>query len=345
MKIRSIAHAVPSRLVTNEELIDRIVSSSRRNLSRHALVVLRKSLIAMFGKLGARTRYHRAQGERALDFGVEAAQTALQQAGLRPEQIDLLLYVGVGRGFLEPATGNVFQDALKLSHATCFDILDACASWLWGLDVACHMLRGGDYQNAMILNCEFNVQEYGTPVLESLESLYHLGAGFTIGEAATATIVSRSSDENGYHASFRNFGARSQLCQIPLPNSHQFSSNESNGERRPLQFYANAVALNGRVIHELEQHYWNENLICGQDHQIIFGHSVGLPTTRRVLKKLRLDPEKFYEVFPQYGNTVSASLPLAMSLALEEDRLRRGQRTLLIVGSAGVTTALCSLTF
>ncbi len=345
MRILSIAHAVPSRLVTNEELIEYIVDSSRQTLSRDALVDLRRSLTTFFRRLGAQTRYHRADGERALDFGVAAAKTALEQASIRPEEIDLLVYVGVGRGFLEPATGNVFQDVLKLSNATSFDVLDACASWVRGLDVVRNMLLGSNYRNAMILNCEFNVQEYGSPVLESLESLDYLAAGFTIGEAATATIVSSSSRENDYYATFRNFGSRSQLCQIPLPNYRQFSNGEPQADRRPLQFYANALALNGRVTRELEQHYWNEDLICGQDHQIIFGHSVGLPATRRVLKKLRLDPERFYEVFPQYGNTVSASLPLAMSLALEEGRLTRGHRMLLIVGSAGVTTAFCRLTF
>ena len=65
--------------------------------------------------------------EKAIDFGVDGGRQAIATAGMVPEDIDLLIYVGVSRGFLEPATANVFQHEFGFTKATCFDVLDACA--------------------------------------------------------------------------------------------------------------------------------------------------------------------------------------------------------------------------
>lgn len=343
MKIRAIAHALPSRLVTNQDWIDEILAASRESLAPAELAELETGLVGLYEKVGAISRYHRADGERAIDFGLAAARQALDRAGLSPKEIDLLIHVGVGRGFLEPATANVFQSTLGLVNATCFDLLDACASWLRGLDVAWHMLSSDPYRNAMILNCEFNVSEYFSPVIESLGEFKQMESSVTIGEAATATIVSRGSRKRDYFASFRSFGGASGLCQIPLPHANQFSMN--GDQPRSMRFLANALALNGAVIRQLERHYWSEERLWKQEYDVSFGHSAGLPATRRVANKLQLDPDKHYEIFPIYGNTVSASLPLAMSLAFAEERLKRHHRVLLIMGSAGVTTAFCRFEF
>ena len=83
----------------------------------------------------------------------------------------------------------------------------------------------------------------------------------------------------------------------------------------------------------------------GFDYDIIFGHAASVPASRAVADRLGLDIGRHYEIFPDYGNTVSASLPLAMSLALDEGRLKRGHRVLLLVASAGITTGYATLTF
>ncbi len=295
-------------------------------------------------RTGARTRFHREVGERAIEFGIVAARRALANAGLRPDEIDLLIFVGVGRGFLEPASANVFQTALEMHNATCFDLIDACASWLRGIDVAHHMLRADVYRHVMILNCEFNFDEYHTKALEAHEELDDVVAGYTIGEAATATIVSRSSSDRDYCASFRNDGSKSDLCEIPLPSSDQFRMSP-NPHRSPLRFVAKSQTLNVAAIRALRDQYAADPRFHSLTYDMTFGHATSLPTTRRVAKALGLDMAKHFEIFPRFGNTVSASIPLAMSVALEEGRLERGARVLLIAGSAGLTTAFCTFRF
>jgi 3-oxoacyl-[acyl-carrier-protein] synthase III len=160
MRYCAIEYAVPSKLVTNTEIIQEIISRSARYLTQKALDLLAFRLDELFQKSVTEVRYHRAKNERAIQFGIEAGKKALESADMSPNDIDLLIYVGVGRGYIEPATANVFQKILKLDKATCFDILDACASWLRAVHVAHSFIKTGMYRRVMILNCEFNFREY-----------------------------------------------------------------------------------------------------------------------------------------------------------------------------------------
>jgi len=331
-------------MVTNDGLIELAVRRGSSVLETQQLSALEADLTALFNRVGAATRYHRSPGEKALDFGVAAARQALEDANFAARDVDLLIYAGVSRGFLEPATANAFHDALGLSNATCFDVLDACASWLRAFDVAVHLLQGGNYSNALIINCEFNFEEY-FPVLDSLGNFGELEAGFTIGEAATATLIGGSRQGNAYYATFKNHGAGNALCQIPLPHAKEFLNGSHKPLWRPMEFYSQSTRLHAMAINALQKQYWEDERFHRSRYDIIFSHAAGLPASKKVAQKLSLDTEKHYEIFPQYGNTVSASLPLSISLALQEGKLRRGDLALLVVGSAGVTSALGLLEF
>ena len=226
MRFVAIESRLPSQRVTNEDIIAEITYRNRPHMNDNSLKRLADAFRSLFQVAGTEVRYLRARDEKAHDFVMQAASAALCSARMSPSEIDLLIWVGVGRGFLEPATANVFQDALRLGNATCFDLLDACASWLRALHVAHAHIQNGDYRNViMILNGEFNFCEYANFAFESIADLHHNFATFTIGEAATATIISADSEPNDdFYASFRNYGDAHKLCMIPLPNADQFKA-------------------------------------------------------------------------------------------------------------------------
>ncbi len=344
VKIRALAHALPRMAVTNRDLIDSVVrhnpqfTDDDRNNTVHRLGDFLESS-------GARRRFHRTGDERAADFAIAAGTMALERAGLAPTAIDLLIFVGVGRGFVEPATANVFQAALGLVNATCFDVLDACASWLRGLDVANLYLQSGRAQHAMIINCECNYREYIQLELDSPGALDLAWAGFTIGEAATATIVSADGGDNGFRARLSSAGEFNDLCNIPLPHASEFVARSNGHGRTPLKFYSDSKRLNFHAVQRLAAMFDGDPRVKSTPYDIIFGHSVSVPASRAVADRLGLDIDKHYEIFPDYGNTVSASIPLAMSLASAEGRLKPGDRVLLLVASAGLTTGYATLTF
>ncbi|HVP14073.1 MAG TPA: 3-oxoacyl-[acyl-carrier-protein] synthase III C-terminal domain-containing protein [Terriglobales bacterium] len=340
MKVAAIEHALPSREVGNEELIQRILARANGGIDPAKRVEFESAVRRFFERTGACTRRHRAPGERAYDFGIAAARGALERAGWAPDDVDLLIYVGVGRGCIEPATAHVFNAGLDLRRAACFDILDACASWLRAFDVARHMLHAGTIRRALILNCEFNFDEYIRWDFRDSGDLARLGAGFTVGEAATATLL-EGVDEDEYHVSFRTRSDLHGLCRIPLPNAQQYEAAPETTAQPPLGFYSQAYELNASAIAMLERQFWDDPALAGGRYDLAVGHATSVPSRDGVMRRLKLAPAHVLDTFPRYGNTVSASLPLGLSIAAREGTLERGHLVLMIVGSAGVTTGLC----
>jgi len=344
VKILGIAHSLPSSVVTNEHLVSRIVSHELNTIPQPDRARFTEELSGRFERAGAVTRFHRAPGELAASFGVDAGRKALERAGLRAEDIDLLIYVGVGRGFLEPATANIFQHRLGLARATCFDLLDACASWMRALDIAHHLLARGVYRHIMVLNCEFNFEEFIRWDFRCLEDLDHLWGGFTVGEAATATIL--GADDTDYHATFVTSGEHHGLCQIPLGHARNFlDGTPSKCDAPPLGFFVFAAELHQQAIAQLARQFWDDPRLASGRWDLVVGHSTSVPAARGVIRKLRLPPERTFETFSRHGNTVSASIPLGLSLALEAGRLEREDLVLLISASAGLTTGFMSFRY
>ena len=345
MRILNISYALPSQEVSNENLIEELVEKNRKNLSSQELENVETRMRKLFKMSGTVTRYHRGLGERALDFGVKAGKAALKKAGVKPEDVDLLIYAGVARGWIEPATANLFQSELGLKSATCFDVMDACASWIRSLAIAKSFLAQKVYKLVMILNCEFTFREYANFDFKSSGDLENAFSVFTIGEAATATLLISNGSEDDSVFSFKTWGDKHGLCKIPLPNMDDFSPNNSSDGLKPMSFFTMPGELLSFTVRKLVSHFKETQAIASKVHDIFIGHAVSVASTSKVVKLLGLDPSRVFETHARFGNTVAASLPLALAVAEAEGRLVRGMRVLLLMGSAGVSTAVGSFRY
>ena len=345
MRILNISYALPSQEVSNETLIKELVEKNRENLSSEELVSIETQMRKLFKMSGTVTRYHRGIGERALDFGVKAGKAALKKAGVKPEDVDLLIYAGVARGWIEPATANLFQSELGLKSATCFDVMDACASWIRSLAIAKSFLAQKAYKLVMILNCEFTFREYANFDFKSSDDLENAFSVFTIGEAATATLLTAEGSDDDSLFSFKTWGDKHGLCKIPLPNADDFSPNNSSDGLKPMSFFTMPGELLSFTVRKLVSHFKETQAIASKVHDIFIGHAVSVASTSKVVKLLGLDPSRVFETHARFGNTVAASLPLALAVAVAEGKLVRGMRVSLLMGSAGVSTAVGSFTY
>ncbi len=343
MKILSIGYALPSKKVGNEELIREVLDKNRDHFSAEEIDALESKIRRFLRMSGTQIRFHRNSGERALDFGVKAGKDAMKKAGVSPEEVDLLIYAGVGRGWVEPATANLFQSELGLKSATCFDVLDACASWIRSLSIAKSFLTQKMYKLVMIINCEFNFREYANFEFKDDQELENSFSAFTIGEAATATLVGPEEGEDESLFTFKTWGEKHGLCKIPLPNAADFSP---NGERlRPMSFFTAPSELLSFTIRKLVAHFKETRVLAEKFHDIIIAHAVSVPSTVKTVTLMGIDVARLFETHARFGNTVSASLPLALAVAEAEGKLERGMQVLLVMGSAGVTTALGSFRY
>src|SRR5271157_5017407 len=197
MKIDSIGVRIPTRIVTNDEVLDLIAQHSTE-----ASVLLVKTyqriVRGLLSAAGSQTRHIRDEekGEKASTFIIGAISDALEKASLEPKDIDLLIYCGVGKGFLEPANAYFYAQKLGM-HASCFDIVDACMSWIRALEVSYEFFKSGRYTHIMIANGEFNMHHGFTDNMKirDLRQVAYTFPTYTIGEAASATILSASDCE------------------------------------------------------------------------------------------------------------------------------------------------------
>jgi 3-oxoacyl-[acyl-carrier-protein] synthase III len=338
-----MASGVPTRRLSNEEIVERVRQKSAPHLPPGQMEQVIKRLRILFRFAGSQDRYVRERGERSGNFVLKAAREALEKADLGPKDIDLVLYVGVGRGWVEPGTSNYFTDALGLRNATCFDVLDACLSWLRALYISYHFLKNGAYKHILVLNGEFNAEYGNWRITDPAQLDYHF-AQFTVGEAATATILECREDEEEPYFEFKTEASLHPLCKIPLPQIADYSDGEICPALDPLVFFAYSKDLFKAARKVIVSAYRNSAELNRRPFDIAFAHSASRYVIEDIDREIGARGLTV-NLFGQFGNTVSASVPLAMCWAIEQGRLRRGMRMLHVVGSAGFSAGFAHLIF
>jgi 3-oxoacyl-[acyl-carrier-protein] synthase III len=323
--------------------MERVRHASAAHLPPGQMEQVIRRLRTLLRLAGSQNRYEREEGERSGDFVLSAAREAIRKAELLPGDIDLVLYVGVGRGWVEPGMSHYFTDALGLRNATCFDVLDACLSWLRALHIGYHFLKNGAFKHILVLNGEFN-SEYGDWTITDPAQLDYRFAQCTIGEAATATILDRGEDREEPYFEFKTDASLHSLCKIPLPHIAQYSDGEKCPALDPLVFFAYSQDLFRAARSILASSYHNSSELNRRPYDIAFAHSASRYIIEYVAKDIGAD-DRTVNLFEEFGNTVSASIPLAMCWAIEQGRLRRGMRMLHVVGSAGFSAGFAHFVF
>jgi 3-oxoacyl-[acyl-carrier-protein] synthase III len=337
MRIESIAVRIPSRRVTNDDILDFLVVHSN-GVSKKVLSQYQRLVKVLLTRTGSDVRFIRDKGrkERAADLVVASMRQALEKSGRTKDDIDLLIYCGVGKGFLEPANAYFYANALGM-ECSCFDVADACMSWTRSLEISYEYLRSGRYGTVMIVNGEFN-SDHGLPAnfeVKDLAQLEYTFPTYTIGEAATATVVTASDAEWSFN--FRTRPDLCDLCNIPLEGFEDFVLPSARLGKNGIQ---NFVAYGREMFANAVDHLADLLLEVVGDldaPDIYFPHAASSTVYLLHGKRIGIKPEKMYsEVFPRYGNVVSASIPVGMHMALEENKLRRGDLVVLCPASAGM---------
>lgn len=346
MRIESVAVRTPSRKVTNEDILQFLEEHS--NGASKVLVKSYQRMVQGLLKLaGSDVRYIRdySQDEKAVGFIMGAITEALQKAEISKDEIDLMIYCGVGKGFLEPANAYFYAAQMGMS-CSCFDIADACMSWIRALEISYEFLRSGRYKKIMIVNGEFNIH-HGFPdnfKIKDLRQIEYSFPTYTIGEAATATIVSASDDE--WKFTFKTLPELCDLCTIPLDgyNSfvHETDRLNKNGLYNFVSYGQKLFASARETLAPLVAEVIGDLAVP----DIYFPHAASDAAYLLAAKQIGIPLEKVYaKVFPTYGNIVSASIPMGMHMAMEEGKLKRGNEVVFMPASAGMVYSVVRFVF
>lgn len=345
MKIASIAYSVPSKKFSNDACIEdfrkRATGLSEKDANVYFGLAKR-----MLEYAGAKFRFARdiEAGETAHEHIIRAGQEALAKADAAAEDIDLLLYCGVGRGFIEPANSYFYAHDLGMRKAECFDIVDACMSWVRAMDMAQLYLSTGRYRKVMILTGEFHRHLRSHTHLPSINSLKYNFPTYTIGEAATATIVEASDSDWSFH--FASRPEHADLCTIPIEGYEQYVQSSDriglNGIGKFVSFGQELIAVAAPLLIELSK------LACPpyESIDIFIPHAPAKTPYIESFKALGVPIEKLYcRIFEEFGNLVASSIPTAIAVAESEGLIKRGNRICLIPASAGASVALVTFNY
>lgn len=343
MKIKGLGCSMPERVVTNDDVLKEVEELSSPYLEDGQMGQVLTRIKTLFRMSGTQKRHLRHDGDRAYEYAKKAAEQALERAELKPTDIDLLLYVGVARGWVEPGMATFFQHELGMTNATGFDLLDACLSWLRGFHITHNFFKNGVYNNVMILNAEF-FNEYHDYTIKSLDEVAYRFAQLTLGESATATIL--SNEDNGIepYFEFKTDPSLHDLCKVPLPNIHSYNNAEKCPQVDPLRFFAYSAEMFKAAKKMIPEMYLNSQNLQNRHCDIAFGHSASKSLIDEVANQLHLE-DQAVNLYPEFGNTVSASIPTAMCWALDHDRLKRGMQMMLFMGSAGFSVGICHMAY
>lgn len=333
--METVVVALPSRCVTNEDVLLEIARESpkTREAERAAAIVDRA-----LTSIGTRQRYWLDSGETSLDVTLKACRDALASAQ-GEGAIDAVIYASVFSEIVEPAAANLIAARLGLHEAEAFDMKAACDGWMKALKVANAMISSGIYRRVLIVNSEFSlVPGYAIrPHLFSLSSPDELQwrlPAYTIGEAATATIVSGDANTEQWSFTTTTRNELNDLCSVTSQFYKRVSETDKLAKDGPGWFTSWAGDLSAAGV-PLAVDTFRRSGIKAESVDILFTHASGTKDWKNIAGQIGLQ-QQLYDIHPRCGNLVSASVPAAMALAIADGRLNRGDKVAALVASAGM---------
>lgn len=329
--IDSFGYELAPHVITSAELDERIAPVYQAlHLPRQQLAVL----------TGIRERRFWSPGQRMSAGAVAAGRKALASSAVTPADVGLLIYGGVCRDNLEPATACAVADDLGLSgHAQVYDVSNACLGVVNGMVQIANAIELGQIKAGMVVSCESARQIVDVMVARLLanpdmETFKTTLATLTGGSGAVAVVLTEVSGAGSRRrlrgAVVRSATEHHRLCRWG-PDTGIPSSAAHVMETHAVEVLENGVALGVRTWRDfLPELGWSD----GVDKVIC--HQVGATNRDAILAALRIPPERDFSTFAYLGNIGTVSLPITAAIAEEREFLQPGDR----VGLLGIGSGL-----
>ena len=348
MKLASVAFRAPSRIVTNDEILAMIREHSG-DIYDGKIDRMLHEVKVFLEKSGLVQRHWLNGSESPIGLLSAAIAEALEKAALAASDVDLVIYGGVDRGFVEPGDSYLIAHATGLRNAKCFDVIDACNSWMRAVYIASNLIRSGEVKNALVVNAEFSMRERGyiNPHafrVQKTSDLHFLFPSYTLGEGATATVLQKSADVR--EPMCFQFSSRPDLAELCVMPTEGFRGRcvptEKMEECRPHRFSSFGADLFREAVPEMEK-LVRAAKVEHDAVKAIFTHSATHKSWVKGFEGFGL-ADKMFSIYPEFGNIAAASIPAAIATAMQRGVVARGDALLACVASAGMSFSLCKFT-
>jgi 3-oxoacyl-[acyl-carrier-protein] synthase-3 len=323
-KITGLGKYVPENVVTNQQLSE-LMDTNDEWIQERTGIKERRHIV-------------KGDGNSTSVMGVKAARIALERAGLSCKDIEMIIFATLSPDMYFPGGGVQVQELMGMDTIPALDVRNQCSGFVYALSVADQFIRTGMYRNILVIGSENHSGGLDfTTRGRSVSVIFGDGAG--------AAVVSRNESGRGGILSthLHSEGKHKDELALQGPSTNYWVPQiikENPQENIPYYPYMNgqfvfkhAVVRFSEVIMEGLQ----ANDLTPADIDMLIPHQANLRISQFIQKKLRLSDEQVYNNIQRYGNTTAASIPIALTEAWEEGRIKEGDLVVLAAFGSGFT--------
>jgi 3-oxoacyl-[acyl-carrier-protein] synthase III len=319
-RILSVGRYLPERRVTNFDLANMFETSDEWIQQRTGIV----------------ERRYADEGVYCSDLALEASRDCLKNAGMKPEDIDFIVFATLSPDHHFPGTGVYLQRKLGITDIGCLDIRNQCTGFLYSLAVADAFVRMGMYKRILVVGAEVHSSAlHYTKEGRDVAVLFGDGAGAVLvgpSENGSSGIISSHLHADGRYADILmleifNISKKPYITHQTLDEGRQYPKMVGR------EVFKMAVTKIPEVVNEALQ----ANNLKIEDIDIFLPHQANLRINQFAAQQLGVPEEKFFSNIQRYGNTTAGSLPIALSEVLEQGLIHEGSLIMMVAFGSGFT--------
>lgn len=315
--ILGLGSSLPQKVLTNFDL-EKMVNTTNEWIIKRTGISERRIL---------------KEDEPAHQLAINAGKKAVDNAGITPEQLDLIIVATEAPDYYTPSMSCIVHKALKATNAAAFDLNSACSGFIYGLTVASQFIQTGYYKHILLIGCEG---------LSKIVDWEDRNTCVLFGDGAGAAVLGRT--ESGYGVLSTHIGADGELGKhITAPSTYlspeDLEIRKGKNKRVLMMDGAEVFKFAVRVMERGTRKVLEDSKMLLDDVKLIIPHQANLRILDGAAKRLGISKDKVFSNLHKYGNISSASIPVGLEEAYKDNMFSKGDNLVLVSFGGGLTWA------
>ncbi|GAB4337722.1 MAG: ketoacyl-ACP synthase III [Calditrichia bacterium] len=314
--ITGIGHYVPEKVLTNADL-EKLVDTNDEWIT---------------SRTGIKERRILEDGKGSSHMGAFAAQRALEVAGVKAEEVDLIITATVTPDMMFPSTACLIQDKIGAKNAWGVDLNGACSGFLYALSTGAQFIETGKYERVLVV---------GADKMSAITDYQDRNTCVLFGDAAGAVLLEPTEEDNLGILDFilKSDGSGGKYLYQKAGGSLHPATQETVENRWHYIYQDGRTVFKFAVsgMADVTEEIVKKNNLTPDDIKLFVPHQANLRIIDATARRINLEPEKVVINIQKYGNTTAATIPMGLSEAYQEGRLQKGDGVILAAFGAGFT--------
>jgi len=337
-RIAGVGHYVPKNVVSNNDLLQYMDTSDEWIQERSGI---------------KERRYADRTGETTATMGVEAATIAIERAGITPQDIDFIIFATLSPDYYFPGCGVLLQRAMKMKEVGALDVRNQCSGFIYAISIADQFIKTGMYKNILVVGSEKH--SFG---LDFSTRGRNISVIFGDGAGAVVLQPTEKAGQGILSSHLHSDGESAEILAMYNPGTHanhwvkekvadfgdaelgeMFMSHEMIDNAQNFPFMDGPVVFKKAIVKfpEVVMEALKANGLETKDINLLIPHQANLRISQFVQHKLHLRDDQVFNNIDKYGNTTAASIPIALSEAWEQGKIKEGDLVCLAAFGSGFT--------